>query len=82
MILFCISFADKLIKILLSLTSIQYAEAVLFLKLACIFLWLAGGFHNFDLTQNRKTRNDQMFIHFVLNPVRMQARIGPQCSLS
>jgi hypothetical protein len=29
-----------------------------FLKLVCFFSWLAGRFHNFELTQNReKTRN-------------------------
>jgi hypothetical protein len=29
-----------------------------FLKVVCFFPWLAGRFHNFELTQNReKTRN-------------------------
>jgi hypothetical protein len=39
-----------------------YAEAALFLKLVCFFPWLAGWFHNFELTQNReKTRNGLSF---------------------
>jgi hypothetical protein len=37
------------------------AESILFLNIVCFFAWLAGRFHNFELTQNReKTRNSLM----------------------
>jgi hypothetical protein len=31
-----------------------------FLKLVCFFPWLADRFHNFELTQNRGEKNQEM----------------------
>jgi hypothetical protein len=43
----------------------QRAKILLFFKLVCFFPFLAGRFHNFELTQNReKTRNGLTLISF------------------
>jgi hypothetical protein len=55
---------------LLYFTSIQHSETTLFFK-ACLFSpWLAGRFHNFELTQNReKTRNGLTYFLAMYIPV-------------
>jgi hypothetical protein len=37
-----------------------------FLKLVCFFPWLAGRFHNYELTQNREKTRNGLTLHFFL----------------
>jgi hypothetical protein len=58
---------DEVDQIFVFFSSIQHAKTTLFLKACLFFPWLAGRFHNFELTQNRGKKKQEMAPYFTIS---------------